>query len=77
MSCMISCSVWRCYSEISLPDLIVISWEVWASTHALSTEVVVMKKWVISVYDLETAEREETKCSLIVQLDSACITCLI
>ena len=49
----------------------------WADTCALSTEVVVIKKWVILVYNLEAAEGEGALNSLIIQSDSACTTCLI
>ena len=49
----------------------------WAGTCALSTEVVVVEKWVTSAYDLETAKEEEALSSLIEQLDSTCITYLI
>ena len=76
-SYMMSCLVWRCCSEVLLPDLIVISWETWADTHALSTGVVLMKEWVISVYDLETAEEEWALSSLIIWSDLTYMTCLI
>ena len=66
MSYIMSCLVWRYYLEISLSDLIVISQEVWASTHALSMRVIVVKKWVISVYNLETIEEEEALSSSII-----------
>ena len=77
MFCTMSCSVWRYCLEISLPDLIMISWEAWANTHALSTGVVVMKEQAVSVYNLEAAREEEALSSLIIQSDSACTTCLI
>ena len=54
-----------------------ISWEVWADTCASSTEIVVIKKWVISVYNLETVKEEEALSSLIVWLNLACTTYLI
>ena len=38
----------------------------WAGTCALSTGVVVVKKWVISVYNLEATEEEEALSSLII-----------
>ena len=60
-----------------MPDIIVISQETWAGTCALSTGVVVMKEWVVSVYNLEAAKEEEALSSLIVWLDLTCTTCLI
>ena len=77
MSCTISCLVWRCCSEISLPDLIVILWETWAGTHTLSKEVVVVEKQMILVYNLETAEEEEDLSSLIIWLKLTYTTYLI
>ena len=46
-------------------------------THALSTGVVVIKKQMISVYNLEAAREEEDLSSLIIWSDSAYTTCLI
>ena len=48
----------------------------WASTHALSTESVIIIKYIISAYILRTAE-EEILSSLIIWSDLAYITCLI
>ena len=72
-----SCLVQRCCLEVSLPDLIVISQEVRASTHALSTGVVVIKEQAVLVYNLEAAGGEGALSSLIIQSDSAYTTCLI
>ena len=63
---IISFPVWRYCLEISLPDLIVISLEVWADTHASSTGVIVVKKQAVSVNILEAAEGEEAMSSLII-----------
>ena len=52
--------------EKLLSDLIVISQEMQTDMHALSTEVVVIKKWAVSVYDLETSEEEEALSFLII-----------
>ena len=76
-SCIMSCPVWRCCSEVSLSDLIVISWEVQASMCALSTGILVVKEWVISVYNLWAARGEGAFSSFIIWLDSACTACLI
>ena len=43
-----------------------ISQKTQADTCALSTEVVVIKKQTVSVYDLETAKEEETLSSSII-----------
>ena len=37
-----------------------------ADTHALSTRVIVVKKQVVSVYDIETVKEEEALSSLII-----------
>ena len=49
----------------------------WVDIHALSIEVVVVKEWVISVYNLETVKEEEALSSLIIWSDLTCTTCLI
>ena len=72
-----SCPVQRHCSEILLSDLIEISWETWVDIHALSTGVVVVKKWAVSVYNLKAAEEEEALSSLIVWLDLTCMTYLV
>ena len=59
ISYKMSCPVQRYCSEISLPDLIIISWEVWADTCVLSTGVIVIKKHAVSVYNLETVKEEK------------------
>ena len=66
MFCTMSCLVQRHCSEISLSDLIVILQKTWANTHALSTEIVVIKKWVVSVYNQSVTKEEEALSSLIV-----------
>ena len=77
MFCTMSCPAQRCCLEISLPDLIVISWEAQADICALSTGVVVVKKQTVSVYNLEVTGEEEALSSLIIHTDSSCTTCLI
>ena len=54
-----------------------ISWEAWVDTHASSTGVILIKKWAASVYNVGAADEEEALSFLIIQSDSACMTCLI
>ena len=54
-----------------------ISQEAQADTCALKSEVVVIEKQIILVYNLETTREEEALSSLIIQSDSACPTYLI